>query len=71
MEGEDGVLLRLPGEDWPPFRFPEKGRKNDHSDSNWIVSDSEPNGAYVKMVSSSNWSIRRSANRMMKTKWIS
>ena len=44
VDGED-VLLRLPGEECPPFRFPEKGRRNDHSDSNWMVSDSEPKGA--------------------------
>ena len=42
---EDGTLFRLPGEGCAPFHFAEKGRRNDHSDSNWMVSGSEPKGA--------------------------
>jgi len=34
LGGDDGTLFRLPGEGCAPFRFPEKGRRNDHSDSN-------------------------------------
>ena len=46
LDGEIGEcgLGGEDGEGCAPLRFPEKGRRNDHSDSNWMVSDSEPKG---------------------------
>ena len=49
------------------LRFPVNGRRNDHSDSNCTASNSEAIGTYDKMVTSRSWSIRRSANRIIKT----
>lgn len=70
--GEDGVLFRKGVLEVGVtavlvFFFALKGRKNDHSDSNWTPSSSEESGAFSRSAASSNWSILRSAKRMMKT----
>lgn len=55
-----------------PFLRPVSERMKDHSDSNWTESRSEE-GENSRRVLSRIWSIRRSANLMIKTygKWLS
>lgn len=83
IEGDGGRVGKNGGEDGVPFRWGAlevwdvtvfflalNGLKNDHSDSNWTLSSPAERGAFSNSAASSNWSILRSAKRMIKTSWV-